>query len=523
MRRILSWPLPLSAVWLLAPLFGAVIAASIDPIPPHDYWWHLAMGRLIATTGSIPSTNLFLYTLPPALPFFDQPWLGQLLMWCAYDLFGHAGNFLLRSVLVFLSFAVVLAATMRRCEDARVIGGCMFLALMLASPVLMVRTQMFAFLPFVLVVWSALGVAEGRLGRRWLLLIPAATALWANLHGSFVMGPAVVGAVAVGLHGERWLGVMGEGQHGGARGIDWAWAGVVVATILAPLLSPHGMDVYRYVWGLTVASSVTTTVTEWLPPRPWKASGALLLLSLCFSVVILSLRRRAVRLHEAILFAGTLYLSVSAMRGLFWWAAVLPVIVAPHAAALLVTRDEEQTTQAAAALHAALLGALLAASLLLQPGVGRGALGGVFDPDSTRMQGEGQYVLAAENPIELARKIGADRRGRVFHDQAVGGLLEVELTSARRPAQVAFVDQRMEWIPDEVWERYFAVSEANDGWAEVLDSFGVDTLLLSPQSQGPLLDAALANDRWEVVAKTSAHMLLYRRGSLDRAEDPPEQ
>lgn len=519
MRRVLAWPLPLAAVWLCLPVLGAVIAATIEPIPPHDYWWHIAMGRVMAATGGLVETNLFLYTLPADAPFVDQPWLAQLMMWGVFDVFGHAGGVWLRNLLLAVSIGLLTVTSFRRSGDARVSGALMLVAVMLAYPVLTVRTRMFAFVPFALVVWASLGVADGALRRRWLAVVPVATAFWANVHGTFILGPAVVGAAGVGLVARSLLE---------RRTVDrdefLTWAAAIVATIFAGALNPHGPDAYRYVFDLAVTSPVHSSVSEWLPPRVTEPTGALFAGAAAASIVVLAMRRRSVRLYEILLFAGTFYLSAGAVRSMYWWAGALPVVVAPHLAALIPASNPqvEPASRASGLLNAAILAGALLLAVAVQPGVLRDEIGEAVASGQARRAGTGRFVLNHENPLGLVKRIRADGRRRVFHDQALGGLLEVALTEGAEPTQVAYVDQRMEFIPEPIWVSFFAASAAV-GHEELLARHEVDTLLLSPDSQWPLLQSALASPRWELVAVEQSHVLLYRVPSLDGAQDPAEQ
>lgn len=509
------WPWRISAVWVVLPIVGALVAATLEPIPPHDYWWHLVMGRLIAATGSVPDANLFLYTLSADAPFIDQPWLGQWIMWQAFDSLGHSGSILLRNVLLVASFALIVATAWRRSQDARAAGALGLLAAILCYPVLTVRTRMFAFLPFAAIVWVTFGVADGRLSRRWLLLAPVATVFWANTHGSFVLAPAIVVGVGSGLVLERFLR---EKELAWRELRDWAIATLLV--VLAGGLGPHGLAVYGYVFQLAVESSVATSVSEWLPPNPEEPIGAIFLAAVVGSIVLLGIRRKRVRLHEVFVFAGMLYLSAGAIRSLFWWAAILPVILAPHLSALLPDPHEDESSRAQGMVHAAVVALLIAGALAVQPGVARDALGAATDSGLARKSGGGAWLLNHENAELAITRIREDERGRVFHDQALGGMLEFYLTDAE-PAQVAFVDQRMEFVPESVWEQYFAVSRA-ENWEEELWRWEVDTLLLSHESQWPLIQRAIASPAWELVLTDASHLLFYRR-SFDGAQHPPKE
>lgn len=506
----MSSKLSLAAVWLLLPVVGVIVAATLEPIPPHDFWWHLAMGRLIAA-GQMPETNLFLYTLDPTLEFVNQPWLGQWLMWSAYDLFGYAGPVVLRNFLLATAFSLIVWTAWRRSGDARAAGALGLLAAMVAYPVLTVRTRMFAFLPFVLVLWASLGVAEGRLSRRWLLVVPLATVFWANVHGSFVLAPVLVGAVGGGWFVQRKL------ERASIDGRTVAmWGATLCATVLAGAVTPLGFGVYSYVAQLTMESSVAHSVTEWRPPNLSELRGQLFLCAMILTLGLTALDRKNMFLADALLFAGTLTLAAGAVRSMFWWAAIVPIVVATPLARRLPPQDESlpSTTERVGLVIA--LTVLVGVAVVVQPGVGRQAIGAWSATGQARQDGTGAWLMNHENAFAAVERVRADQRERVFHDQVLGGMLEVMLTDAT-PRPVAYVDQRMEFVPDEVWARYFALSRAAPNWDRELERIGVDTLILSPQSQWPLLQAALRSPRWRVELVDQSHVLLY---SLDGAQHP---
>src|ERR1700752_105657 len=93
--------------WLLAAAPAALVVCvalkSIgEPVRPYDLWWHLAMGRLIAAGGAIPTTDAFSFTRSGAT-FFDQPWLAQLVFVVLHRKLGLEG-------LLAADFVVVIAA-----------------------------------------------------------------------------------------------------------------------------------------------------------------------------------------------------------------------------------------------------------------------------------------------------------------------------------------------------------------------------------------------------------------------------
>src|SRR5690349_3362028 len=76
-----------SAVVLRSLLFVAIFSlAAVPPLDP-DLWWHLANGRLIATTASIPHVDLYSFSAA-GQPWVMHEWLADLGMYGLYQLGG---------------------------------------------------------------------------------------------------------------------------------------------------------------------------------------------------------------------------------------------------------------------------------------------------------------------------------------------------------------------------------------------------------------------------------------------------
>src|SRR2546426_6001109 len=81
LRRVTS---ALVLRWLL---FTAIFSlAAVPPLDP-DLWWHLANGRLIITTGTIPHVDLYSFSAA-GQPWVMHEWLADLLMYLLYQLGG---------------------------------------------------------------------------------------------------------------------------------------------------------------------------------------------------------------------------------------------------------------------------------------------------------------------------------------------------------------------------------------------------------------------------------------------------
>lgn len=536
--RLLRWPLPLAALWLMIPVVGIVTRLSLDPVAPHDYWWSLTMGKLIAWNAEIPTENLFLYTMPADAPFIVQPWLGQWLLYVLMEAGGHAGPIVVRNVVALLTWAGLVGISLGYRPVPRVVGGVGLLAVAVGSPVFAVRTQMFAFLPYVALVAVVLGVAGGRLRQRWLLAPAALSILWANLHGSFVLAAILPGLCGAAIALEDWLE---SGRIRRAHALGWAGATLLAAG--GAMVNPRGAAIYRYVWDLTVTSPVSGSVTEWQPPDVTSAYGVVVLAVFVAMLVILGLRRNQARLYEVVLLCATAYLAMGAVRHMFWWAALLLVIMPGHVAGLMRLKPwwTSPTSAPQGAVHATFAALLLGVMLLSQPGLWLYNTAMTQWVAEARQGGPGRHLLARSNATRLVQGLAtAGYPGRIFHSQELGGLLEYVLgTAAQRQdeplvaaaRQVAFVDQRMEMIPEAIWDEYFSLSSAEPGWQQRLQRDDIRTLLLSPQEQAGLVAAAGASAGWQLVGVDEAHVLYFRADAtdaiaawalLDRTQNPAE-
>jgi len=508
MRRLFRLPLQLGAIWWSLPLLGILFASTINPIPPNDYWWTLVMGREIFTSGSVPDQNLFLFTMAKDAPFQNQPWLAQLVLYLFASI-DHGLNLLLRNVFLATSIIAILWIGLLRGASSRAVGLLGMAFLTVALPGLAVRTQIFAFVPFAVLLGTIVLVADRKLKFGWLWINLPIMMVWANTHGSFVLAPVLA------------LGVMGSLVAEGilARDYRWKewglWTAFGGALCVTPILNPSGWRIYEYVANLVYGSSVASTVTEWASPDLSTPQGALFFLLQVLSLGLVALRRRDIRLHEGFLILVATYLGAEAVRNLLWWAMIWIVVLSGH----LRGDEAGNTSQRQGRIHLAVLVGMTAFVLMSQPGLLHLRVVELTTVGLTKGSGEGKGVLDDRSPVELLQRLKRDHPGRVFHDQAIGGLVEW-VYSEKEDTQVAFVDQRMELIPEAVWAEYFLISNASPGWQAALDSWDIQVAVLH-SDQWPLIQALVREDAWTLTAADQVHLVFVR--SLNSGQDPAKE
>jgi hypothetical protein len=266
LRRILLTLLGTSTVAI------AVLAFAEARIADPDIWGLMAMGRQTLAEGWPPLRDPFSY-VPTKIPLVYHEWLSGVAF---YLLLTWLGSPALKGLAIALGVTTVALAA----ATARRLGASwlsVLVVLIMALPSMQhgyspIRAQAITFFFFALFLFL---LEEHEHGRRWpLLLIPAAAALWANLHGGFVAGIGLVVLYAVGYAPRRQMpGLL---------------PGVCVAAALATLANPYGVRYWHYLYD--ALSMPRPFVTEWDPvpldlTSRWAFKGLSVLAVLSVAVV----------------------------------------------------------------------------------------------------------------------------------------------------------------------------------------------------------------------------------------------
>jgi len=167
-----------------------------------DFWWHIAAGRNILESGTIPSKDPFgVYDADSVLgqTILKSQWLGQVMLYEVFRWFDLDGIIFFRAGLLTLCLAIVYL----RCRLAGTASLYGFGITALAGMAILHHTgerpQLFSFL-FMALIFLLLDLFNAN-GRRWqLYCIPLVMLLWSNTHGG-----AVLGMVALGLFGAVYI------------------------------------------------------------------------------------------------------------------------------------------------------------------------------------------------------------------------------------------------------------------------------------------------------------------------------
>lgn len=459
---------------LAAVLLGAlpfVRALLGDP----DTYWHLAAGEWILQHLTIPRTDPFSWTYA-GRPWTAHEWLAEAAMALAYRAAGLRGLMILTAAAAATAYALLGVYLRQRLSMRVVLGFSMFVLLGL-TPSLLARPHILA-LPF-LVGWT-LGLARASQERRapslWLLPVMA---IWVNLHGSFVIGLALLAGFAI-------EALLAEGAQRWT--IVRRWGLFSLLALGAALLNPQGAGALLFPLRV-MRLDLLQVITEWQGADFSKPSlfEFVLMLGL-FCSLWLGVRLPAVR---AVMLLVALHLALAQARQQFVFVFVAAVLMRDPFAARLepapgmrgdAAPDPLESEWAAALAGLAALSALVGRLLLPLP---------IADGPATPVS------AVASLPPQV-------RAGRVFNDYDFGGYL---IFKGVRP----FIDGRADMYGDAFVLRYRRMLAAPaDAVRPQLDRWGVQWLLLEPGN--PLNVAVRTAPEWRRVHADRYAVVYLRSG-----------
>ena len=281
---------------VVALIFAALLFAFTDTPADADLWGHITFGRDTLHAGHVARTDSYSF-LTEGNTWINHEWLAEVAMAAAWDAGGTPALVLLKGSLALL-LATLLYAHLRRrghrpLAAALVLGVVMTLVLPGLRPV---RPQMFTYVSFLLLGLAL--EASTRRGPSVLWALVPLMACWANLHGGFLAGVAVIGIWG----GTRVAGVLvsRRSQPGDACWEAVAWALPLALAVAATLATPYGPELWAF---LRTAFSPRHEIAEWNPIEIPTVSGLgyLVLIVLTWTAVTRAGRRTS---PEALLTLG---------------------------------------------------------------------------------------------------------------------------------------------------------------------------------------------------------------------------
>jgi hypothetical protein len=244
------------------PSLGTALAlciAGLYPIDNPDTFGHLAAGRQIVELGHIPKLDSFSYFQPQPATWVNYEWLSDQLFYMTYRAGGYTGLSALKLVLLGVLAALLIAIGRARAGS---LGATLTACIVIADLPglrfrLSVRPHLFGLVLGALYVLGLCRILQAQSRRKvwlWVAGLGLAHVAWVNLHGSHLLGLALVGLA--------WL-------SGVRRAESRAPLSVLLGLLLlASCVSPYGPAIVSGALAHALDPAYRALIDEWQAWRP---------------------------------------------------------------------------------------------------------------------------------------------------------------------------------------------------------------------------------------------------------------
>ena len=463
------------------------VGAILDP----DFWWHIRIGRWMVENGHLPSNDIFTYTVPSHV-WTDHEYLTEMLMWLVYSKTGALGIGLAFGAVTYAGFYVMYRQVRR--QPFVIAGLGLALGAIAGAPIWGPRAQMITFALTCLELYWLQGYLSGR--SRALQFFPLVMALWANLHGGWVIGFVWLGVALV----AELVGWVWEPSNPAHRAHARLVAIVTAASAVAVLATPHGFNLYLYPFQTVASMAQERLIVEWFSPdfhQPYlhPFEGMVLLL-----IVGFALKRPT--LYDLLLSVVAVALALQSVRNVaLFIAATTPVLINTYSEAWKEISKArgwklQLPTQPMFAVATAIALIVIALATVAH-------IATETSPSHQSMLTDTTYPVGAADWLVAHPEVGT----RMYNQYGWGGYLVYRFYPQANRRVFIFGEAAL--MGDDLLNEYQDVQTLRPDWKSVLDRNGVDYIVYN---RGEALANVLATQPdWTLVYQDSGAVIYVRK------------
>jgi hypothetical protein len=449
---------------IVAAAGGALLATR--PLADPDIWWHVRLGDLIRQSG-VPHRELWSYPIL-GRAWHPTAWLTDVLLSGLHEVGGWRAIVLFK-VLVSAGILVMLYRQIIPRARAEIAAPVFVIVMATIGVFFSERPQLLSFVLLLIVCPWAVRLATTGQWRAWPWV--AITYLWCNVHGWWVLGPALLGLGAV-----SWA-AQSRFSRSSLRTLLLA-CGTAALAVLPTMATPVGPGLIRQPLAV---HAIASELTEWQPTSLiGNAPVGYSLLLICLVVSWAVVPPRQVGL--LVLSLGAIAFSFIAVRDVAPVTLLLAPIVAQAAGAafgpLLERRPQTMVPVWVGVAAATVTAALVMTAAFARPAV---------EPTI---------------PWRIVHQLDALRAPKhVVADFLLSGVI----TGEARSVSVA-MDTRVDNYSASYAHRYLAMLQMGNHWQRTFAQADPDYVVLVTESG---LLQYLQNDRhWVVMTRDNGFVLL---------------
>ena len=492
--------------------FPALVAAlgfvftilSYYPLWHTDLWGHLAYGRVIVELGGLPTTEPLL-PLASGVPFADTAWLSQLLGYEAYQWEGLAAlHFLFASSIVACLAMIVTRLYGRTGSVAFSLLAMMVMLLVGWKQLTIVRPQLAGLTCFVTLFMLLTA-------RRWTRVmwvgVPIIFTMWANLHGSFVVGLMMLAAFTIGRAGDIFLRT---GQVGCVLANIRVRRTFLLTELafVATLVNPYGLGLYGEIWRISHHPNLQNLL-DWDPLTIRMFQGQMATITALLLVFLYRASPRRVSLTEALLLVGFGLSALWNSRMIIWWTPLAAFLLAVHGHAvwsawqrsrLRNNPPDEPLEQPEPAGKWSVVA------------IGLMWIFFSFTPFGTAImhgrQPELSRSVSRQTPVAAAKYLNEHPpQGLVFNTYEWGDYLLFQ----GPPGIQLLIASHAHLIPKEVWNDYINIIGMRSEWQTLLDRYGANTIVIHKESNERMIKSLEQDANWQRAYEDDLASIFTRR------------
>ncbi|OGO11625.1 MAG: hypothetical protein A2Y53_05250 [Chloroflexi bacterium RBG_16_47_49] len=497
----IKFQLTIEHLWGLAALVGIFVFVNTHPIRPHDFWWHITIGREIISTGQIPTIDIYSYTANgQPYPSYQMFWLMEIVLYELFNLGGPALVIFIHSLVICSAYVIIFWICKQLSKSWRIAAFGAIFAAALGLNDWNVRPQGITFL---LASLFLLAIYEYRKYRKWgwLAVFPLGMLVWVNSHGTFLIGLVLMG---IWLGQTTWDGIQLRNfdENRTTKRLVLTASIIFGITTLTCLINPRGLGIINYIKTLTGNSVVQNLVTEWAPPTFNNLMGTIFLLGLMGGAIVLALSPQRPNIIQIMTFLVFGLLGLKTSRGSVWFGLAMAPILAEHISSIVnqlqTVERRPMNLEGSRTLNIIFAIVIIAMGLLSLP----------WFKSALPLPQAKAGLVSEETPVQATQVLLKENpTGRVFNSMSFGSYL----IWAAYPQYQVFVDPRIELFSEKTWLDYLNISNASVNWETLLNNYEVNILMLSPVEQPALVEAVLESGGWELLYKdTSAFLFRHK-------------
>ena len=318
--------------------------------------WHIRNGQQMLHTHAITRTDPFSVTMG-GQTWYAWEWLYDIVIAGMHHWLGLNGVVFFTAFIVALTFAVTLRICVRRGADLPVAAFLLVLSLGASMIHLLARPHVLSWL--FAVIWFQILESTESMDAPWrrLWYLPVLMMFWANLHGGFVLGFALLGLYLLSGAICYFRSRDQEMRRRMTRRLR-ALRMVTAASLLASLVNPYGYQLHLHVYRYLSSRWLMNHIDEFLSPNFHGVAQQCFVAILLITILVLAAARHKPSLSRVLVLLFATYSGLYASRSLPVSSLLITLIVAPLGTqALAEARDNLKSLASSARLSFAMAGA----------------------------------------------------------------------------------------------------------------------------------------------------------------------